>query len=172
MPSSFKDLMVALIRLSCGSFWNSSAHSTIRAFSFSHTLGWAYRWQATKQLWSLPSCVFMIEEDWLPNNKALTHLRAKLFEEHVMILSAIFKSTSERVHLCENDTSQEWTKRWQTDVVTSMNSKRKKARQVYLPCSAHSVLHWQTPLNRFPSGIFCHSLTHMHQATARERKSN
>lgn len=41
MPSSFRDLMVAPIRLSCGSFWKSSAHSTIRAFSFSHTLGWA-----------------------------------------------------------------------------------------------------------------------------------
>lgn len=38
-PSSLRDLMVALMRLSCGSFWNSSAHSTIRAFSFSLTFG-------------------------------------------------------------------------------------------------------------------------------------
>lgn len=83
MPSSFRDLMVALIRLSCGSFWNSSAHSTIRAFSFSHTLGWAYTWQATNQLWSLPLCFFLIiEEDRLPYNKVLTHLRARQFEEN------------------------------------------------------------------------------------------
>lgn len=48
MPSSFRDLMVAPIKPSCGSFWKSSAHSTIRAFSFSHTLGWAYSRERTK----------------------------------------------------------------------------------------------------------------------------
>ena len=37
-PSSFRDLMVALMRLSCGSFWKLSAHSIIKAFSLSHTL--------------------------------------------------------------------------------------------------------------------------------------
>lgn len=52
-PSSFRDLMVAPIRLNCGSFWKSSAHSTIRAFSFSHTLGCAWRRHENKQLWSL-----------------------------------------------------------------------------------------------------------------------
>lgn len=41
-PSSFRVFIVELRRLSCGSFWKSSAHSTISAFSFSHTLEWAY----------------------------------------------------------------------------------------------------------------------------------
>lgn len=41
-PSSFRDLIVAAIRLHWGSFWNSSDHSTIRDFSFSQTLGWAF----------------------------------------------------------------------------------------------------------------------------------
>lgn len=43
-------------------------------------------------------------------------------------------------------------------------------RLIYLPYTGHSALHWQTPLSRFPSGIFCHSLTHMHPATARKDK--
>lgn len=42
IPSSFIDLIVADIRLNWGSFWNSSDHSTIKDFSFSHTLGWAF----------------------------------------------------------------------------------------------------------------------------------
>lgn len=40
-PSSLRVFIVELRRLSCGSFWKSSAHSTISAFSFSHTLEWA-----------------------------------------------------------------------------------------------------------------------------------
>ena len=48
-------------------------------------------------------------------------------------------------------------------------AREKNARRIRkIPCSAQSVLHWQTPLNRFPGGIFCHSLTHKHPATARE----
>lgn len=39
-PCSLRFLIIADIRLSCGSFLNSSVHSTIRAFNFSHTLGW------------------------------------------------------------------------------------------------------------------------------------
>ena len=50
MPSSFRALMVAPMRLSCGSFWKPSAHSTIIAFSFSHTFGWAYEGHAEEQL--------------------------------------------------------------------------------------------------------------------------
>jgi len=63
MPSSFRDLMVAPIRLSCGSFWKSSAHSTIRVISFSHTLGWAYKGHANKQLVVALSSVFMPDRD-------------------------------------------------------------------------------------------------------------
>lgn len=42
-PCSRKFLIIAEIRLSCGSLRKSSAHSTIRAFSFSQTLGWPWR---------------------------------------------------------------------------------------------------------------------------------
>lgn len=48
-PSSFRDLMVAEIKLHCGSFWNSSDHSTMRVFSFSLTLGWAWKTKLDKK---------------------------------------------------------------------------------------------------------------------------
>lgn len=120
-PSSFRDLMVAPTRLSCGSFWKSSAHSTIRAFSFSHTFGWAYRGQTHRKL-----RFFLITQG---DTDGWPQLRTKL-------------------------------------EVFSWGS----IRPIYVPCSAHSVLHWQTRANRFPSGIFCHSLTHMHPVTAREER--
>lgn len=114
MPSSFRDLMVAPIRLSCGSFWKSSAHSTIRAFSFSHTLGWACR-GTDKQT-------------------AVMLSPASLQQRGVHRFSIVNHKTD------------------------------------YTPCSAHSALHWQTPGSRFLNGRSCHSLTHRHQATAREEE--
>ena len=39
-PCSRRFLIIAEIKLSWGSLRKSSAHSTIKAFSFSHTLGW------------------------------------------------------------------------------------------------------------------------------------
>lgn len=71
-PSSLRDLMVALMRLSCGSFWKSSAHSAIRALSFSATFGWTWgeenedgrHYQQTSKfiiLWNkdLPFCMLL-----------------------------------------------------------------------------------------------------------------
>lgn len=167
MPSSFRDLMVALIRLSCGSFWKPSAHSTIRAFSFSHTFGWAYRGHANKQLCSFLLCLSPVQEEDA-NGWPITVNNFMMVKTLAKIPSVTFWPNFLRVfreYMCETDTGQVCTKTPQkTDGVV----KWKKSTKKYTPCSAHCVLHWQTLLSRFPSEIFCHSLTHRHPATARE----
>lgn len=59
-PSSFRVFIVELRRLSCASFWKSSAHSTISALSFSHTLEWAYSTKIEKLRSSLLTVCFPI----------------------------------------------------------------------------------------------------------------
>lgn len=48
-PCSLRFLIMADMRLSWGSLRKSSAHSTISAFSFSHTFGWPLRSKKTKR---------------------------------------------------------------------------------------------------------------------------
>lgn len=59
-PCSRRFLIIAEIRLSWGSLRKSSAHSTIRAFSFSHTLGWPWG-QLLKKIHENKE----LEEGWL-----------------------------------------------------------------------------------------------------------
>ena len=154
MPSSFKDLIVAPTRLSCGSFWNSSAHSTIRAFSFSHTLGWACKKECVSK--NASSNVLLSWKDYtvstlidLPPIPAIT-------TSIVNHRQSVFLSLSLGVSV--------------STVVMSHGLRWIYKLLLYLPCSAHSVLHWQTPESRFPGGRFCRSLIHKHWAAGGDER--
>lgn len=74
-PCSRKFLIIAEIRLSCGSLRKSSAHSTIRAFSFSQTLGWPWRthikafYANTDQKWTFLKKSHIVNVAYLDNTQ-------------------------------------------------------------------------------------------------------